>query len=236
MKSRPVQNRLITRGSVANEQNPRLKYHSSKKIYRERVSEPEGFKQRDLSNGWEAVAPVVIPDISKSTVGVDTIRAWTKVFAPGAAILDLGCGPGTPRSQVLIDAGFAVHAVDASPTMASAYQRSFPEACVLCEAVEESSYFGERFDGVLSWGLMFLLPAETQRRVIHRVGGVVRTGGRFLFTAPFQVCTWADLSTDRLSVSLGRDAYISTLADAGFKLIAEYTDEGENHYYDAVRL
>jgi len=92
------------------------------------------------------------------------------------------------------------------------------------------------FDGVLACGLMFLLPAETQRSLIHRVGRVVRTGGRFLFTAPFQVCTWADLSTGRASVSLGRDAYILILAAAGFKLIAEYTDEGENHYYDAVKL
>ena len=89
---------------------------------------------------------------------------------------------------------------------------------------------------MLSWGLRFLLPRETQRRLIHRGGKVVHAGGRFLFTAPSQVCSWADLSTGELSVSLGRDAYISILGDAGFKLMAEYTDEGENHYYDAVRF
>ena len=100
----------------------------------------------------------------------------------------------------------------------------------------DESGFGETFDGVLSWGLMFLLPRETQRSLIHRVGKVVHAGGRFLFTAPSQVCSWADLSTGELSVSLGRDAYISILGDAGFKLMAEYTDEGENHYYDAVRF
>ena len=203
---------------------------------RDIVSDLEEFNRPDPSNGWEAVAPVVMPDIIKSTVGVEKIRAWAKVFPLGAAILDLGCGPGTPRSQVLMNGRFTVYAVDAAPTMASAYQQRFPEARVLCEPVEESSYFGEMFDGVLSWGLMFLLPAKTQPRVIDRVGRVVRTGGRFLFTAPSQVCTWADLSTDRVSVSLGRDAYISILTEAGFKLIAEYTDEGENHYYDAVKL
>ena len=58
-----------------------------------------------------------------------------------------------------------------------------------CEPVEETSFFGQMFDGVIAWGLMFLLPAETQRSLIHRVGKVVKGGGRFLFTAPFQVCT-----------------------------------------------
>ena len=120
--------------------------------------------------------------------------------------------------------------------MASAYQARFPLARVVCEPVEDSSFFDRMFDGVLAWGLMFLLPAETQRSLIHRVGTVMNAGGRFLFTAPFQVCTWADLSTHEPSLSLGRSAYISILADAGFKLIAEYTDEGENHYYDAVKV
>ena len=192
--------------------------------------------ERDPSNGWEAIAPSIIGNMSESTVGTEIIRAWTEAFPPGATILDLGCGPGTPRSKELMNGRFTVYAVDASPTMVNAYQRRFPEARVLCDPVEESSYFGETFDGVLSWGLMFLLPRETQRSLIHRVGKVVHAGGRFLFTAPSQVCSWADLSTGELSVSLGRDAYISILGDAGFKLMAEYTDEGENHYYDAVRF
>jgi SAM-dependent methyltransferase len=200
------------------------------------VSDSEGLKQREPSNGWEAIAPSFIRYISDSTVGLETIKIWAKVFPPGASILDLGCGPGTPRSQVLFDAAFAVYAVDAAPTMASAYQHRFPDARVACEPVEESSFFGQMFDGVLAWGLIFLLPAESQGNLIHHVGRVVNAGGRFLFTAPLQVCTWSDLSTNRLSISLGLNAYTSILAEAGFKLTAEYTDEGENHYYDAVKL
>jgi len=200
------------------------------------VSDPKGTNTRDPSNGWEAVALSVSDHLSESTIGVRTIQEWTRAFPAGAAILDLGCGPGTPRSKVLNDGIFAVSAVDAAPTMASAYQRRFPKARVACEPVEESSCFDQMFDGVLAWGLMFLLPAETQRSLIHRVGKVVNAGGRFLFTAPTQECTWADLSTELTSLSLGRSAYISILAEAGFKLIAEYTDEGENHYYDAVKL
>ena len=187
----------------------------------------------DRANGWEAVAPA---SLKNSTVGVETMQAWARTLPQGASVLDLGCGPGSPRSRVLIDEGFNVYAVDAAPSMAHEYQRSFPNACVAYEAAEESSFFDRKFDAVVAWGLLFLLPEQTQRTTIHRVAQALKQGGRFLFTAPTQKCTWADNSTRRLSLSLGIDAYTSILAEAKLNLIAEYTDEGENHYYDAVKL
>lgn len=41
--------------------------------------------------------------------------------------------------------------------------------------------------------------------------------------------------TDRQSVSLGRTVYVNTLEEQGLRLVGEYTDEGENHYYDFQR-
>jgi hypothetical protein len=80
-----------------------------------------------------------------------------------------------------------------------------------------------------------LLPAEVQRRVIARTARALRPGGRFLFTAPSPPCTWADLSTGRASRSLGAEAYRSALTRAGFAAVDEHDDEGDNHYYDAIR-
>jgi SAM-dependent methyltransferase len=185
--------------------------------------------------GWEAVAEAFIRDAQRSTVGVATIRSWCGLLPEGAAILDLGCGPGGPRSEVLIDNGFVVYGVDASPSLAQAFQRRFPQAQVACETVEESPFFSRAFGAAMAWGLMFLLPEESQRRVIHRVARALKPGGRFLFTAPAQICTWADLSTGGPSRSLGADAYKLELAAAGFSLVGEYDDEGENHYYDAIK-
>ena len=71
--------------------------------------------------------------------------------------------------------------------------------------------------------------------MIQRVARALVPGGRFLFTAPVQTCTWDDLSTGRLSESLGFAAYINELSKAGLTLLAEYVDEGDNHYYDAVK-
>lgn len=169
----------------------------------------------------------------RSTVGVGIVQAWAEHLPSAASVLDLGCGPGTPRSQVLDSRGFARYAIDASPSLARAYLTCFPAARVVCEPVEESAFFGETFDGVLAWGLIFLLPAGEQTSLIRRVAGALKPGGRFLFTAPAQPCAWKDLSTGRRSLSLGARRYKSLLSKSGLTLLAEYQDEGENHYYDA---
>jgi SAM-dependent methyltransferase len=189
----------------------------------------------DRSNGWEAAAEAFIADRDRTNIGVAAVAAWCRALASGAAVLDLGCGPGGPRSRVLHDHGLTVYALDASPSLARAYQQRFPVARVACAPAEEPSYFDRSFAGVLAWGLVFLLPEDAQRVVVQRVARALEPGGRLLFTAPRQVCTWSDLTTGRASRSLGIDAYRDELARAGLALVATHEDEGGNHYYDAVR-
>src|SRR5215469_1223561 len=61
---------------------------------------------------------------------------------------------------------------------------SFPNVPVECEDVEDSIFFARTFDGVVAWGLFFLLDAQVQRRLIKKVAGALQSGGRLLFTAP----------------------------------------------------
>lgn len=103
-----------------------------------------------------------------------------------------------------------------------------------CEAAEESDFFGRTYDGIVSVGLLFLLPPDVQHVVIRRAAAALKPGGRFLFTAPVQTGTWTDILTGRRSTSLGDEAYRRALAEAGLTVVAEYVDEGENHYYDAA--
>lgn len=189
----------------------------------------------DLSNGYEAAAAEFMAGRESSRVGVRTVRAWAESFSPGASILDLGCGHGVPISQTLADAGLAVWGVDASPGMVAAFRARFPAATVACESVEASALFARRFEGAVSWGMMFLLPAPTQHTLIQKVGAALVEGGRFLFTAPWQECEWTDVLTGRLSVSLGRAEYERSLTAAGLTLAREHVDEGENHYFEAIR-
>jgi SAM-dependent methyltransferase len=130
-----------------------------------------------------------------------------------------------------MDEGFTVYGIDASPSMIDAFRARFPHAAAECRSVEESRLFGHRFDGVIAWGLMFLLGPDAQARLIRQVAAALKPGGRFLFTAPAQVCEWSDNLTGRKSVSLGSDAYRRIVESTGLILDDEADDEGQNHYY-----
>lgn len=187
----------------------------------------------DLSNGYEAVASEFMTRREQSGVGVATVQAWARPLESGASILDLGCGHGMPISAALMDDGFVVYGVDASPSLTATFRSRFPRAHVACEAVEDSSFFGRKFDGVIAVGLMFLLPADMQDRLIRRIAQTLNSGGRFLFTSPAEACTWKDMLTGQQSLSLGAVAYKDLLSDTGLVLVEEYLDEGDNHYYDS---
>lgn len=188
---------------------------------------------RDRSNGWEAVARRFIAE--RTRIGAETVRSWSRGLPAGASVLDLGCGAGVPVAETLIAQGCRVCGIDAAPSLVEAFRRRFPETPVACEAVEESEFFGRTYDGIVAIGLMFLLSPEVQRTVLRRVASALNPRGRFLFTAPTQVVTWADLLTGRPSVSLGDAAYRQALSDAGLEIVGEFVDEGQNHYYDAAR-
>jgi SAM-dependent methyltransferase len=194
----------------------------------------------DDSNGYESIAAEYIaargsPGARRPGVGVSTIRKWASTLRSGGAVLDLGCGSGYPITQVLVEAGLAVHGVDASPSMVAAFRARFPGVPVECNDVVKSSLFRREFDAVVARGLLFLLRPDAQAQVIEKVGRALARGGQFLFTAPQQVCEWSDSMTGLPSVALGAESYRRLLETAGLELVDEMEDEGENHYYVASR-
>ncbi len=166
---------------------------------------PNAQEPVDRSSGYEAVATQFIRGRDQSAIGVSTVRSWAELLPAGTTVLDLGCGHGAPISDALMKDEFIVYGIDASPSLIAEFYRRFPQAHVACEAVEQSLFFRRTFDGILAIGLLFLLNAETQEKLIRRVAEALNPGGRFLFTAPIQRATWQDILTGRLSVSLGAE-------------------------------
>ncbi len=196
---------------------------------------PLDVQVNDLSNGYEKASAIYLKIRGNSNIGVSTVQRWAQTLPQGGTILDIGCGNGVPISQTLIELGFKIYGIDASASMTHAFSQRFPQTQVVCEAVEASSLFHRQFDGIISWGLFFLLSANTQLALIPKIANALRPGGRFLFTSPRHVTSWNDALTEQLSQSLGREVYTTALVDAGFRLIDEYEDEGGNHYYDAEK-
>ncbi len=187
----------------------------------------------DNSNGYEENAEEFMRRRSPR-IGQSVVRDWASSFAPGTQILELGCGNGV-ITEVLVDAGFAVSAVDASPSLLRALVHRFPAVQTQCAAAEESDVYGRTMDGVVAEGLLFLLKEEAQRTILRKVGKALRFGGRFLFTAPWQACGWTDVLTRMRSRSLGAAVYEAVLREAGFEVSHGTTDEGDNYYFFAEK-
>ena len=195
-----------------------------------------GLADEDGSNGYEAVANIYIAGRGTrarvgDSIGAAVVKAWAAAFPAGATVLDLGSGPGEPSTRILQETGLTTYAVDASPTMVAAFRERFPGVPIERSTVEASEFFDRTFDGVLAWGLLFLLDPAAQAIVIKKVARALNPGGRFLFTSPKEPVEWLDGMTDRPSQSLGAQTYERLLREAGLTWVADALDEGENHYY-----
>lgn len=188
----------------------------------------------DHSAGWNAVADQFMT--VRSEIGAALVRSWARSNLPSSsAILDIGCGSGVPIAQALLEDGFTVCGIDASPSLISAYRRNLPDMPAACEPAQDSTFFNRTFVGAVSIGLMFLLNPGDQRKLLGNVASVLEPGGRLLFSAPREVCRWSDTLTGRTSMSLGADAYAAHLERVGLSLARCHSDEGGNNYYDVVK-
>ena len=183
------------------------------------------------SNGYDEIATTFMSIREASRIGATAVGDWSRALPEGGAVLDLGCGHGVPIAEVLIRAGFDLHGMDASPRMIDAFRDRFPDAPTACEAVEESSFFGRKFDGVVACGLIFLLASDVQTTLIRKVAKALSQGGHFLFTAPEERGVWSDPLTGRESTSLGDEVYRRLLDSVGLAVDGHRWDEGRNHYY-----
>ena len=192
----------------------------------------------DRSTGYEAVAEQFLAHRARTPsigIGVQEVRRWARSIPTGSTVIDLGCGPGFPLTAVLVEEALEVFAVDGAPTFVAAFRQNLPNIPVLCEAVQDSRFFGRSFDAALAWGLIFLLKAEEQHRLIQRFSEILLPSGRLLFTSPARPATWIDAMTGLESVSLGAEKYRALLDTAGLTVSEEYEDEGQNHYFDAFK-
>jgi SAM-dependent methyltransferase len=195
-------------------------------------------QQMDLSNGYESVSVEFLARRGSSrtrsnAIGVKEVRNWAQTLPRGSSVIDLGCGPGFPVTVVLVEEGLQVFGVDAAPSFVSAFEHNLPGTPIVCESVLESSFFDRTFDAVLSIGLMFLLKAEEQHRLIRRFADILVPGGRLLFTSTAKPHVWTDAMTGLESISLGVEEYRKLLGAAGISVAEEYEDVGESHYFDA---
>jgi len=86
------------------------------------------------------------------------------ILGKAAKVLDLGCGPGRPVAQHMVERGLRVTGVDSSPTMILFCRERLPDQEWIVADMRRLA-LGRRFDGILAWDSFFHLDHDDQRRM-----------------------------------------------------------------------
>ena len=157
-------------------------------------------------------------------------RAWldrcTALLAPGASILDLGCGAGEPIAGHLIGRGFRVTGVDSAPTLIAVCRDRFPDHEWRVADMRALS-LGRRFDAVIAWDSFFHLAYDDQRAMFPVFAQHAAPGAALLFTSgPAHGEAIGSFQDEPLyHASLDEAEYRSLLAANGFVVLRHVADD-----------
>ncbi|WP_295239976.1 class I SAM-dependent methyltransferase [uncultured Brevundimonas sp.] len=145
----------------------------------------------------------------------------------GASILDVGCGSGWPIGAALLERGFQLTGVDASPGLIAHAQTTLPEG-VWSVADMRDAFPPGTFDGVLAWHSLFHLSPDDQKKVLPKMAASVAEGGRLMFTSGQAhgetIGQWR--GEPLYHASLDPEAYRALLADAGLRVEYDGAETG----------
>ena len=100
---------------------------------------------------------------------------------PGAAILELGCGQGTPTTRLLAER-FCVTGVDISAGQLELARSAVPNATFLHADMASLSFPPQAFDGVAAFFSLIHVPREEHAALLERIAGWLRPGGLLVAT------------------------------------------------------
>ncbi len=110
------------------------------------------------------------------------IDRFTATLAPGARVLDLGCGNGAPIMSELLAQGFRVTGVDFSSQQLRLARARCPGALLIEADLTEVALAPESFDGVIAFDSIWNVPREEHAAVFARLHDWLRPGAHALLT------------------------------------------------------
>ena len=107
----------------------------------------------------------------------DAVELLLGRLPAGARVLDVGCGTGIPTARALSGAGCAVTGIDISPVMLDLARRNVPGAVFLERDVRDVGPELGRFDAVVAFFALLMLPRAEIVDALVRLRGVLEPEG-----------------------------------------------------------
>src|SRR5262245_37309552 len=144
----------------------------------------------------------------------------------GNEVLDLGCGPGRPVAQHMVQHGLRVTGVDSSPAMIALCRDRLPDQEWIVADMRQLA-LGRRFDGILAWDSFFHLDHAAQRRMFAIFAAHARAGALLMFnTGPQHGEGIGEYRGDPLyHASLAPAEYQALAASHGFKVLEHVAND-----------
>ncbi|MCA0420026.1 MAG: class I SAM-dependent methyltransferase [Proteobacteria bacterium] len=154
------------------------------------------------------------------------LTRFRNLLAPGAAILDIGCGTGQPIARHLSEQGHAVTGVDSAPAMIALCRARFPEGDWQVADMRKLA-LGRRFGGLIAWDSFFHLTPEDQRGMFEVFAAHAAPGTALMFTSgPAHGDAIGRFEGEALyHGSLAPGEYRALLAEHGFAVIDHVVED-----------
>ncbi|MCR4522039.1 MULTISPECIES: class I SAM-dependent methyltransferase [Bosea] len=110
------------------------------------------------------------------------LARFRALLAPGATVLDIGCGTGQPIARHLREQGHVVTGVDSAPAMIALCRARFPEGDWQVADMRKLA-LGRRFGGLIAWDSFFHLTPEDQCGMFKIFAAHAAPGAALLFTS-----------------------------------------------------
>lgn len=161
-----------------------------------------------------------------------TEKAWLDRFlapiAPGATILDIGCGTGDPIARYVIARGYAVTGIDSSPSLIAMASERFPDHEWITADMRKLD-LGRRFDGLIAWHSFFHLSPDDQRPMFARFAAHAASDAMLMFTSGSEhgeaIGEW--MGEPLYHGSLAPEEYRTLLGEHDFGIVDHNLDDPE---------
>ncbi len=169
-------------------------------------------------------------------IGVSDIEGLVKQ-SQARSVLDLGCGNGFPIAEAIAPLVDCYVGVDSSATLLKEFSDNIPDAEAIHSPIEAMDLASRRFDLVFSFGCIFHLQPKVQQQALRLAANALNKGGVLSFNSGTEAgYTTGHVGGHELDHwSLGEQAYVELLTEAGLRYEGNHLGAGQNLFFTFSR-